>query len=458
MIANDPAWNQQMPLSYYLVKEKLEQEFAGTKNYIEREDFDAIASEIPVADRSTLLSGLSCLGICLWYPKIATLETLVLNPEWITNGIYRVINWLKNEWRNAEMSLDDFERIFSEDPVYAEKYEFLYNLMQVYELAYKMPNCDSIVVPQCLPEDSPPASALPGFPPESSLYAEFQVKNNSVDESVPTTIPPDVMPRFIVRRHVDLSNKKKHAWRYGAVMQLDDDAIALVQQDTYSIRLQVKGKRKSDYLEELRTALLYVLNSYEGLQRHKPSFSYRVISNDGRLAMLPNEEAYNLQRHFSPNLPKSYSDIGKNLILNVEKIASEYRPYPTIISIGTLYHGSPHTETTTTNTYNFYDCNVELQSSLRELANELPDCQEAKELRDAADLFEQAESSQSAQDVKKRGILPKIARCMDALNNENSTLRRIISGVVNGAALVGKILTTWNQVAQWCGVPSVPGV
>jgi len=40
------------------------------------------------------LKDLHYLGVSLWYADMDEYETLVLNPEWISQGVYRIINWV----------------------------------------------------------------------------------------------------------------------------------------------------------------------------------------------------------------------------------------------------------------------------------------------------------------------------------------------------------------------------
>jgi len=384
---------------------------------------------------------------------------LVLNPEWITKGVYRIINWVQNQRPNAEAHLNDFKQIFQGEQAYPEeKHLFLFKLIQEYELAYAAPRTRRIVVPQCLSQDQPAASLLPEFPPENSLSAVIQASSGEGTDGDRLAFPPDVMPRFIVRRSEELSKNKKLIWRFGTILELAGGTIALVQQDDYAIKLSVKGPDKSSYFAELRDELKDLLSGYQGLQRYQPGFSYYVLSRDGnRYTMLPNDEAYNLLRNIPPQQQDDYHDPKTNLRLNLRQMAQDYRVCVNIGSISFNHYEYNSDDHSTHITYNFHQCNLALQSSLRELANELQCGKAAKELRGAADLLEQTETCQSPGEVKKRGILPKLQRCMEALNDESSTLRKAVSGVANGVALVGKILSTWNQMAQWGGWPAIPG-
>ncbi len=125
-IKHDPSWeNQKIPISYYQVKEDLEQLFIKgekekTQEYISRERFNQIAKKHKVDNVEELLKNLHCLGISLWYESMEQFNTLVLNPEWISHGVYKIINWVNHE-KKYSLTLDDFEAVFNKKIVIPKK-------------------------------------------------------------------------------------------------------------------------------------------------------------------------------------------------------------------------------------------------------------------------------------------------------------------------------------------------
>jgi len=74
-------------------------------------------------------------------------ETLVLNPEWISQGVYRIINWVSNAQTHT-LTLDCFAKVFADNARYpADKHRFLFNLMLHYELAYETTVGSRLVIP-----------------------------------------------------------------------------------------------------------------------------------------------------------------------------------------------------------------------------------------------------------------------------------------------------------------------
>ena len=99
-IKNNPSWeNQQIPSSYYHVKEELGRLFAKDekgkgREHISKDEFYEIAERYEVDNKEELLKSLHFLGVSLWYEDIEAIDTLVLNPEWISHGVYKIINWV----------------------------------------------------------------------------------------------------------------------------------------------------------------------------------------------------------------------------------------------------------------------------------------------------------------------------------------------------------------------------
>jgi len=162
-VRSEPSWNSQnISEDAYRVKAELNSRFKdGQVDLISRENFYDIArnQKVPEKDWDSVLDDLRVLGICLWYEdKKMKLDNYVLNPEWITNGIYKIIQWgrIKGKY---ELSIDDGKEIFVEQKDqqrYLDKMKFLFDLMTIYELAYfKKGSSKEIVIPILMPSDRP---------------------------------------------------------------------------------------------------------------------------------------------------------------------------------------------------------------------------------------------------------------------------------------------------------------
>src|SRR5262249_50065027 len=92
-VSDMPEVQMQFPADWFVVKERLESmeaEYLGDEGFVELCAQQGIIEE---SDRDTLAFVLHCLGIALNFRDDSRLrETSVLKPEWVTQGIYNILN------------------------------------------------------------------------------------------------------------------------------------------------------------------------------------------------------------------------------------------------------------------------------------------------------------------------------------------------------------------------------
>ena len=222
LVRDNISWSSQIiSKEAYKIKADLRKLFAEREiPHITRAEFDKIAEKNDVTSERAeeILKDLHVLGICLWYDEDAKkkkdemgkFKTLILNPNWITTGIYRLIDKGYHE-QPREITIDYGMEKLKEIPHYEYTYEAvqdLFRLMRIYELAYfKSSNTNHIVIPGLLPNDMP--DNLPPFPEEDCLTMKFEVTK---------ALPPNVVCRVIVQRKDDILDDEL-LWRKGVVLE-----------------------------------------------------------------------------------------------------------------------------------------------------------------------------------------------------------------------------------------------
>ncbi|MCL2643716.1 MAG: hypothetical protein FWD52_09495, partial [Candidatus Bathyarchaeota archaeon] len=315
-IANDPAWNKKtFPTNYFKAKDALKTTFSDNTDYIKIEKFREIVPDV----NSTMLKALTELGICSYYDNIDILDMLVLNPRWITWGIYHIINWLKETNRAYKLKKSDFDKIFADN---RERYPpeqdaFLYELMIKFELAYEDTERHVLVVPQCLKRDQP--SEIPPFPEGNRLHTMFKAKHKK--SGMPMPFPSAVMPRIIVRRSKEASFHLSRVWRYGAVLYLDNDTYAFVEQKDSIIWLFVTGKNSKDYHAMLLGTVLEVAKYYRSVEENILDISHELIMEESESAELSEQNDRMYPRQALKNLSKQgetvYDDKTRGIKIDV---------------------------------------------------------------------------------------------------------------------------------------------
>ncbi|GHU53118.1 hypothetical protein AGMMS49975_10380 [Clostridia bacterium] len=271
-IRKNPLWsNLMLPASYFDVKEEVESLFVNKKEkkaaeFTKKEIFEKIADKHKIENAENLLDSLHALGICLWYKNLAHYKTLVLNPEWISHGVYAVINWVNDKKEHA-VKLADFADIFAKesDRYPKEKHRFIFELMIHYELAYKVERQDTLVIPHLMPEDRP--KTLAGFSGEETPVCRYASER---------PLPPDTISRFIVRHNEEIHES---VWRHGVVLKNSAGQTALVREKDREICVYVSGGAWNDYLDKIRETLNDIFHSYKS--KH-PSLEYNIRMYENR--------------------------------------------------------------------------------------------------------------------------------------------------------------------------------
>jgi GTPase SAR1 family protein len=270
-VSNNPSWNNQIvSIEAYKIKNKLREHFDKTKSpHITREQFDEIAKNCGASSgrREDILKDLHTLGICLWYNKseMAEFNMLVLNPDWITNSIYRIINQCFKEHEHI-LTTSKGTEILRNDMRYEyprDKVAYLFKLMKLYELAF-FESTDNIFIPGILPIDKP--DELPTIDDANDrLTMSFVVEK---------ALPPSITARIIVQRSEEIFDEKL-LWRKGAVLKYKgSDTIALITEESRSITVSVRGTERTAYIASLRETINAI---FEGYKVIKPDLLYEVL-------------------------------------------------------------------------------------------------------------------------------------------------------------------------------------
>lgn len=242
--------------SWFNVKIQLE---TMEKDFISYEEYKAICKKENINDKEaqgTLVDFLNDLGIVLHFKDFKLKETHVLNPEWVTTAVYKIINSNKVAAANGLLQLRHLDEILekkeSDDYYYpADKYKYIVELMQKFELCYEVDG-ETILIPDLL------VVGEPRFEFDRDTALKFQVAYDF--------LPRSVLPRFIVKMHNDV--KDQLHWRTGVVLEDKNfGCTALIKSDNEEkkIHIYVQGEQKRDYFSILRKTLMDINNSFEKL-------------------------------------------------------------------------------------------------------------------------------------------------------------------------------------------------
>ena len=245
--------NDLLPLSWFNVKDKLEE---LDKDYIVYEKYEQLCENENIKktnSQSILIELLHDLGIILNFQDDARLiDTHVLNPEWVTNGVYKILNDRKLIVDDRGiLGIKELQRILDLKRYPKTKHLFIISMMRKFEL--------------CFPLESEKEYLIPDILQKEELYTGEWNKALTFEYHYPVYIN-SIISRFMVRMNHYIY--RQTYWRTGVVL-FNEGNIALVtgDQEDKIIRIRVKGNTTTRrcLLKAIRSQFDYIHRSISGL-------------------------------------------------------------------------------------------------------------------------------------------------------------------------------------------------
>jgi len=209
-----------------------------------------------LSDQEELADNLHDLGLMLSYRKDETLRDFgVLNPQWITKGIYQILNSPILRKTQGRFTATTFSEVLPLRTYSKALHPFLLALMRKFRLCHPLDDKgDKYLIPELLTKEEPELEG--DFAAEKCLG--FIYRYDSV-------LPEGLLPRFIVETY--FLREPKSVWRTGAVLERAKTRALIrgdVQGRTVSIRV-VGGKARRELLGIIREHFERIHRSYEKL-------------------------------------------------------------------------------------------------------------------------------------------------------------------------------------------------
>jgi internalin A len=252
-----PGLRAAWPSAWRHVKDELPQQ---KKSWMTFDDFLDFCQARGVADRKdqeALAESLHDLGLMLSYRSDETLRGFgVLNPQWVTKGIYAMLNSPVLREAGGKFTLDTVSEVLPARAYPEVLHPYLLALMRKFRLCHPLDDKGKkYLIPELLTKEEPKLDA--DFPPDKCLGFIYRYG---------TVLPEGLLPRFIVETYVH--REPKHAWRSGVVLERAN-CRALVRGDvqgrTISIRVAGVGNGRRELLGIIREHFERIHRSYEKL-------------------------------------------------------------------------------------------------------------------------------------------------------------------------------------------------
>ncbi len=240
-----------VPVAFFDVKQHLEE---LKINYVSFSDYEELCVDSGITTRASqdlLIDLLHDLGTVLCFrhdPRLA--DTNILNPSWVTGGVYRLINSGLAAQRKGVLDWPVINDILECDDYPMERRSFIVEMMKKFELCYESVDGD-FLVPDLMPKEEPDTGSWTG-----ALH--FEIKYD--------ILPSSIVSRLIVRMKALIS--KGTVWRTGVVLRMDRNrALVNGDQEDAVISVDVSGPTngRRGLLTAIRTELRAIERTIPGL-------------------------------------------------------------------------------------------------------------------------------------------------------------------------------------------------
>jgi small GTP-binding protein domain len=250
-VSNLPHVSDLLPESFFEVKTYLE---GMEADYISFRDFEDLCRANGIYEKGSqeyLVDFLHDLGTVLCFrddPRLA--NTNILNPTWVTTGVYMILNSLVANQKKGLLSQADVHEILGTREYPVDRRFFIIDMMKRFELCYEDDN--TFLVPDLLTKSEPYTGK---WDEALTLLIKYDV------------LPPGLMSRFIVRMKEMISQET--VWRNGVVLYSGDErALVKADREDAVLSIQVVGptrRGRIDLLAAIRGQARLIAQTVPGL-------------------------------------------------------------------------------------------------------------------------------------------------------------------------------------------------
>lgn len=280
-----PTIHKIVPQSYFDVKEYLESKYFEHTPYISQETYKQICREknLSADADDELLKYLDILGTVRYFDDLETRNLQILNPEWLTDGVYRILTHERTHSLKGVITEKDLEVILQPTEKGAFEYPkhhyiYLIEMLKRFNLGHLRED-KTIFIPKAFAEDYPD-SFRPNEFKSDAIHFFFKYE---------TFIPSPIISGFIAKMFNFV--KGSLYWEKGIVLEkaeMSETQIALVEQNTVANRIDiwVQGRHSREFFIEIRQVFRDFHQKRIGLvvdemvvldERQNSSVKYKVL-------------------------------------------------------------------------------------------------------------------------------------------------------------------------------------
>ncbi|MEP0263409.1 COR domain-containing protein [Dokdonia sp.] len=251
--------NTEIDEKWISIKEQFREELPE-ENFLDADRFIEICNEFKLTKESSqhnALEFLHDLGLVLHFKEIKGQEYYVLNPYWITYGVYQILTSKKAGELKGEIPFSELEYIINEEEDKEKAYEsddfkritytpsqrkFLVQVLHQFKLCFILPSQESFIIPDLLSTNEPSEITKPIRDDQDCIRFVYEY------DFLPRTIMPIIL--------VETYQFHKARWRTGCVLEYEKCQGFISQYDNkLSIIVVGEHRSKREFLAIIRSCI-----------------------------------------------------------------------------------------------------------------------------------------------------------------------------------------------------------
>lgn len=197
------------------------------------------------------------LGLVLHFDQVRTSDYFVLDPYWITYGVYQILTSTRAGDLKGEVALDELDYIVNEEQDKIRSYRpasyrkirytknqrrFLVDILHQFKLCFKIENGAKFIIPDLLDTSEPYEHTRPIREAADSIRFDYLYDY----------LPKSIMPNIMVDTHQII----EHKWRTGMVLKWNGcKAMVSIYEPRISIVVTGEFKKKREFMAAIRSRI-----------------------------------------------------------------------------------------------------------------------------------------------------------------------------------------------------------
>lgn len=239
------------------VIEEINSLFEQNKKILEKGEMEAVLRRNGIKakkDQRRARELFNILGIALSYNFM---DSIVLDPYWISHGIYKIIDYLQKK-KSCLIYYDNLNEVFADerDLYPQDKFEYIFKLIAHRRIGFRNEGgLHGLIIP-CAASLFKPKDIIIHSEPDSIMT---QVERDDLQE-----FPADFFYKFICSNDIDIKEKgeKCTVWQTGMVLARDHASALVELLENRRIEITVWGQRKEEYKNNLESLIDSMLKEY----------------------------------------------------------------------------------------------------------------------------------------------------------------------------------------------------